>query len=284
MESEYNNMIQHIFALALSAVIGCFTNYIALKMLFRPYEKKQLFGLPVPFTPGIIPMRRRDIAKAIGRLVSEDLMDDAAVEAALCEKQVIDSINTGLMQYTMQFDKENHALPSRIADGIADRISKSGLEQLVTQEVFQMLKARMDNSIAALLVKDQILMDIAATFGEKVQSYVENEGRIAISKKIEQEILELNHMPIVDILDKYEVDQMMVRTEIARCYTNTIHTQIAGVMEAVNIGKIVEEKVNAMEMQELERITFKVMRHELHAIIYLGAFIGFLLGLLHLLF
>ncbi len=277
-------MIQHIFALALSAVIGCFTNYIALKMLFRPYEKKMLFGMQLPFTPGIIPMRKHDIAKAIGRLVSEDLMDDAAVEAALCEKQVVDNINAGLLQYPVQFDRENHALPGRIADGIADRISKSGLEQLVTQEVYQLLKTRMDNSIAALLVKDQILMDIASTFGEKVQSYVENEGKIAISKRIEQEILEINHLPLQDILDKYEIDREMVCTEVARCYTNTIHTQISGVMEAVNIGKIVEDKINAMEMRELERITFKVMRHELHAIIYLGALIGFLLGLLHLFF
>ena len=37
----------------IGAVIGCFTNFIALKMLFRPYQEVKIFGRKLPFTPGM---------------------------------------------------------------------------------------------------------------------------------------------------------------------------------------------------------------------------------------
>ena len=36
----------------VGAVIGYFTNMIAVKMLFFPHEEKRIFGHRVPFTPG----------------------------------------------------------------------------------------------------------------------------------------------------------------------------------------------------------------------------------------
>ncbi len=56
------------------AVIGYFTNYLAIRMLFRPLEKKYLFGLPLPLTPGIIPARRRELAYQIAEMVGEHLL------------------------------------------------------------------------------------------------------------------------------------------------------------------------------------------------------------------
>ena len=45
---------------------------------------------------------------------------------------------------------------------------------------------------------------------------------------------------------------------------------------------MVEEKINAMPIDELERLIYDVMKKELNAIINLGALIGFILGLLNL--
>ena len=39
----------------LGGVIGYITNDIAIRMLFRPHTAKYVFGIHVPFTPGIIP-------------------------------------------------------------------------------------------------------------------------------------------------------------------------------------------------------------------------------------
>ena len=39
----------------IGAIIGYFTNYIAVKMLFYPRKEIKVFGHVLPFTPGAIP-------------------------------------------------------------------------------------------------------------------------------------------------------------------------------------------------------------------------------------
>ncbi|MDQ7055940.1 MAG: DUF445 family protein [Persephonella sp.] len=58
----------------MGAFIGYVTNYLAVKMLFRPFEEKRIFGLRVPFTPGLIPKRRKDIAFSIAKVIEEHLL------------------------------------------------------------------------------------------------------------------------------------------------------------------------------------------------------------------
>lgn len=65
------------------ALIGYFTNALAIRMLFRPLTRKYLLGIPVPLTPGIIPRRRAELARSIARMVARDLLSPAAVRARL---------------------------------------------------------------------------------------------------------------------------------------------------------------------------------------------------------
>ena len=39
----------------VGGVIGYITNDVAIRMLFRPHQPKNLFGVHIPLTPGIIP-------------------------------------------------------------------------------------------------------------------------------------------------------------------------------------------------------------------------------------
>ena len=51
----------------VGGVIGYITNDVAIRMLFRPHQPKYLFGIHIPFTPGIIPKERFRIAQAVAR-------------------------------------------------------------------------------------------------------------------------------------------------------------------------------------------------------------------------
>jgi uncharacterized membrane protein YheB (UPF0754 family) len=63
----------------LGAVIGYVTNAIAIRMLFRPLTEKRLFGIRIPFTPGVIPRQRSQLADSIGAMVSRELLDETTV-------------------------------------------------------------------------------------------------------------------------------------------------------------------------------------------------------------
>ena len=63
-----------IISIIVGAVIGYITNWLAIKMLFRPHNKIEVFGLPMPFTPGLIPKERDRIAKSIGTTIGVHLL------------------------------------------------------------------------------------------------------------------------------------------------------------------------------------------------------------------
>ena len=48
----------YFIAPLLGGLIGYITNDIAIRMLFRPHKAKYLFGIHIPFTPGIIPKEK----------------------------------------------------------------------------------------------------------------------------------------------------------------------------------------------------------------------------------
>lgn len=53
------------------AVIGWFTNYVAIKMLFRPHRPVNLLGYKLQ---GLIPKRRKDIAHSIAKTIERELL------------------------------------------------------------------------------------------------------------------------------------------------------------------------------------------------------------------
>ena len=55
----------------LGALIGYLTNWIAVKMIFRPIRPVRLLGLRVQ---GLIPRRQQDLAESIGRVVGDHLV------------------------------------------------------------------------------------------------------------------------------------------------------------------------------------------------------------------
>ncbi|MET3576470.1 uncharacterized membrane protein YheB (UPF0754 family) [Bhargavaea ullalensis] len=67
-----------LLTIALMAVIGAaiggVTNHLAIKMLFRPHEAKYIGNWRVPFTPGLIPKRRDELATQFGRIVVDYLL------------------------------------------------------------------------------------------------------------------------------------------------------------------------------------------------------------------
>lgn len=66
---------------AIGGLIGWSTNWLAVKMIFRPIKKRRILGLfPVQ---GLIGRRQPDLAKAIGRVVGNHLVEHKDVVKSL---------------------------------------------------------------------------------------------------------------------------------------------------------------------------------------------------------
>ena len=54
------------------------------------------------------------------------------------------------------------------------------------------------------------------------------------------------------------------------------------IVDTVDISEIVEKKVLAMDVKDLEKLCLSVMKKELNAVVNLGAVIGLLLGIINI--
>lgn len=118
-------------------IIGYFTNWLAIKMMFRPHQAKYVFGIHIPFTPGIIPKEKGRMSEAIGAAISENLMSKDVLERYLlsdnmlnklrssveefvnCQKTNEESVRLFLMHYLSAEEVTN--ISSNINEGIAQQ-------------------------------------------------------------------------------------------------------------------------------------------------------------------
>lgn len=85
----------------VGAIIGYTTNWIAIKMLFKPYKEKRIFGLKVPFTPGLIAKERERITMAMGEVVEQYLL----TEEVILNELTSDTIDKTIVAF---FEEESH--------------------------------------------------------------------------------------------------------------------------------------------------------------------------------
>lgn len=91
-----NIYILIMVSVLVAAFIGGLTNHLAIKMLFHPRLAWKLFGRRVPFTPGLIPKRREEIAGSLGRVVSDYLVTTDGISELLRKEEFRESIRSKL--------------------------------------------------------------------------------------------------------------------------------------------------------------------------------------------
>ncbi|MBR8826395.1 MAG: DUF445 domain-containing protein [Gomphosphaeria aponina SAG 52.96 = DSM 107014] len=71
---ELSNLWTLLIPPIAGAIIGYFTNDLAIKMLFRPYQPKYLGQKQIPFTPGLIPRNQERLARRVADTIMGSLL------------------------------------------------------------------------------------------------------------------------------------------------------------------------------------------------------------------
>lgn len=101
--------MKFLMPVLVGATIGYITNWIAIKMLFRPHYEKKIFNIHVPFTPGLIPKERDRIARSIGEAVGVYLLSPEVIVKSL-SKDKNDYIKKWVKSYIDRLQQEDRSL------------------------------------------------------------------------------------------------------------------------------------------------------------------------------
>jgi uncharacterized membrane protein YheB (UPF0754 family) len=98
--TSHSNLLAISSIPVISALIGYVTNYIAVKMLFRPHSPKHILGLRVQ---GLVPRRQREIAASLGKMIERDLLSHSDIQEALKSKETTEEAAAFLNEQVDQF-------------------------------------------------------------------------------------------------------------------------------------------------------------------------------------
>jgi len=98
------NWQQAALTVLVGSLIGYVTNWIAIRMLFRPRHEIRIMGMHLPFTPGVIPRGKKRLAESVGEVVGGMLLTDENVLRHMLqpgvEEQVRHRVNNRLAELT----------------------------------------------------------------------------------------------------------------------------------------------------------------------------------------
>ncbi len=166
---DFSTLLPYLAPPAVGAVIGYFTNYLAIRMLFRPLTEKRIFGLRLPLTPGIIPAKRRELAKNIGRMVGDHLLTREVIVARLQARDFQDGLYLAIARrFQAVFERELEApaalLPEEFAPDLERlvRYSRHYLFGLVDRLLENEETERLVSGLTARFVEQGLEANLAA--------------------------------------------------------------------------------------------------------------------------
>jgi uncharacterized membrane protein YheB (UPF0754 family) len=289
-------VLKYISGPIIGALIGYFTNWLAVKMLFRPYYPKKIGRLKVPFTPGIIPKRKPALAKAVGKAVGEELLTKDDIVKAMTGGQAKDKIceyavsafhaneGSSVKEIASKFTSEEQVqtMESRAEEFLSEKIYSAainaGIGQIVAEEGAKVINEKKASlGMLAMFLSDDLIGSLMNKLASGVDNYVQTNGQQFISDAVKKETQKAVVEPISSFVK--DIDDETIKNIVGSAYDFIVGHVASQLLEGIDISAIVEEKINAMDIKDLEKLVLSVMKKELNAIVNLGALIGFILGI-----
>ncbi|QHE51324.1 DUF445 family protein [Pontibacillus sp. HMF3514] len=184
-----------LLMMGVGALIGGVTNSLAIKMLFRPFTAKYVGKIKVPFTPGLIPKRRQELADQLGKMVVEHLLTPEGLRKKLHDDAFQNQMVGWAQQEVSSMLKSDRSLKEWMSElDISidrDQIHKS-VYSFAHERYHQMMKNQRQKSIRTLIgpnwdhkgkeAMEQVSEYVLHNLEEYISSY---EGRQKITNMIE---------------------------------------------------------------------------------------------------
>lgn len=215
----------YLISALVGAVIGYITNWLAIKMLFKPHKEKRIFGIRVPFTPGLIPKEKKRIAKSVGETVGEHILTNEIMAESLNNEEILSNLKSMLSKKVYKAFDDNYSIKEvmknlEFAEGLA--------EEKVKEKVYINIEKIIDNKEINVIISNYIFNYLLEKIKEKPKLII----KVIKSKKFKEVLLEIN---------KAQKDNKILDEEIKTIITEKTLDLIK---EEKVLGDIIPDKVS----------------------------------------
>lgn len=183
----------------ISAFIGYITNYIAIIMLFRPYNEIKILGIKI-FGKGVIPRNHKKLAVSIGRTVSEELLSSEDILRKLNSEKINSLLKETISQKLVELTTKDYKslediLPHELHYLKVD-LKKKGSE-FILEHFLNFLQENKDKNAALI---SSLIENLSSNSFEKILTKreitsLENKLKSVIEDKIDAFLSAENMIP-----------------------------------------------------------------------------------------
>jgi len=271
---DFNQMTLHIMGytyeltglmriLSVSGLIGFSTNWLAIKMLFKPAKKRPLLG------HGLIPAQKERIAYRLATAISRDLINPDIIKKKIHETRLI---------------SRYRRLSAEYVKNIIDHPEfRSQLKQLLTDYVNELIADPTIRTSLASAILEQVESSIESKTLDKLafRTYTFVKGREA--QQVIEELLENLPESIENGLDKIDhlLDTLPEKVEQQSENIEEIVTRLLyKLINQLDVHDLVQQNIKQLDEERLENLIKGSTNEQLRYIQYLGAILGTIGGLI----
>ena len=287
---------------AVGAVIGGITNNLAIKMLFRPYKALYIGKWQMPFTPGIIPKEKDNIAKKIGEVICNELLNSDVLSQTLLSDQMLAKIEASLdgvllrmqsddrhlsellLQYVESADMQRMSI--RIEEDVTEAIyvkldspqlGKQVAKLAVGQVIENLSQARLGGRLSAIAL-DMFRDSVENFLSKAINDMLHNNAKTMVGDLVHQESERLMSLPVRTLAEGKDELFAQVKSGLLKAYRMLVTESLPKMLEALDIKRVVEDRIKSLDMAETERIILDVVDKQLKYLVWLGVVLGFFMG------
>lgn len=295
-----NEIIHFLAGPVIGGIIGYFTNFIAIKMLFRPKHEVKIGNFTLPFTPGIIPKRKDQLARAIGETVAEKVFTEEDIQQIFLSDGMTEAVAEGFMdtiyrgqssislqelldgilsEYEMEDFQKN--LDNTMRRKVHMTINRTDIGERVSVECSKLLREKVRGTVAAKFLTGERISSISDYVGKHMQQYTKEQAETLIIPIVRKEITQTFETPLDELCTDIKVEKEQVKELLRRSYRKYISQYSMKLVKLFDIASLTENKIIAFQVEEIEALVNQTIKKEMQAVINLGAVLGVIIGLVN---
>lgn len=252
--------MKFIIGSLVGAVIGYITNWLAIKMLFKPHKEVRIGKFKVPFTPGVIPKEKSRIAKSVGDSIGKHLLTKETITKSLCSENMNDQVHSWVKSKVVELQNRGVTVENELKDLLGEEYSKFIVKtnNNLSKLLIDYINEEDVKSNIAKYVNSQIMLELGAKPGVICESELYNSIKSKmLNVAIEYKDSEGFHIGIQNILEE-KVNKLKLLDKnfddvIPKEITDNIkvHVYAKKYEIAMAIKKMMKEEKNRQKLREI---------------------------------
>lgn len=259
---QNERVFQAVLTISVSGLIGYGTNYIAIRMLFRPVRPRPIWG------QGLIPAQRDRIIFTLAKGMHKHILNQDLIRKRIEESRLINQLNDILIDGTISLIQDlelREVLKELVLEGMMEYAERDHFRAEIRHAIDARLEAKIESGVKKLLFQTYKRYN-KAEYEDAIDNIVKDIPKITMEvlEKLEEE---LNRLSAYFRLQKRPTEDYIMQV-------------IVDLLNRIDITGLLAKQMEHFDEARLEKMVWEATNEQLLYIQYLGTILGLLGGFL----